>query len=468
MQVDYLIAGGGASGLAFLDVILNETDATVAMVDRRDAPGGHWNDAYPFVRLHQSSSFYGVPSRPLGQDRVCREGYNAGLFELATKYEILHYYQDLLENVYLPSGRVHYFPMSEYQGDGVIRSLVSGQETRIGINRKLVRAGVWGDQASIPLTHRRSFEVADDVDCIPPNDLPHRAPEFAYFTVLGAGKTGMDALLWLLAHGVDPDRIQWVRPSEYWLFHRDNILPHRKFFFETMDRAIAELDSLATSKSVAEHCQNLEACGMWHRIDENRWPEKFHTAVCSGAEVAALRTVKDVLRGGHVKSIEADRLTLEDGAQPVAEKRLYIDCTARAGVILDTDKYRVFDGDTINLLMVRPAQPVFSAALIAHLEACIDDDEIRQSLTRVTNFHDTPGQFLAVQAVGFLNQGRWRKIPEVSGWIDTCRLNSSTHLLAGIGPDDTEKLAMLRKLGPMTGAALENIPRMLANSSASA
>ena len=50
---DYLIMGAGAAGMAFADSVFTETDATMVIVDRQDRPGGHWNDAYPFVRLHQ-------------------------------------------------------------------------------------------------------------------------------------------------------------------------------------------------------------------------------------------------------------------------------------------------------------------------------------------------------------------------------------------------------------------------------
>ena len=32
---------------------------------RRAKPGGHWVDAYEFVRLHQPAAFYGVTSRRL-------------------------------------------------------------------------------------------------------------------------------------------------------------------------------------------------------------------------------------------------------------------------------------------------------------------------------------------------------------------------------------------------------------------
>jgi hypothetical protein len=32
-------------------------------------------------------------------------------------------------------------------------------------------------------------------------------PEHYAFTVIGTGKTGMDAIIWLLGHGVDPANI---------------------------------------------------------------------------------------------------------------------------------------------------------------------------------------------------------------------------------------------------------------------
>jgi len=46
--------------MAFADALVTELDADVVMVDRRHRPGGHWNDAHPFVRLDQPSAFYGV------------------------------------------------------------------------------------------------------------------------------------------------------------------------------------------------------------------------------------------------------------------------------------------------------------------------------------------------------------------------------------------------------------------------
>jgi cation diffusion facilitator CzcD-associated flavoprotein CzcO len=78
VETDYLVVGAGASGLAFVDALVAEADVEVTMIDRRAAPGGHWLDAYPFVRLHTPSAYYGVNSLPLGEDRIDPDGENAG------------------------------------------------------------------------------------------------------------------------------------------------------------------------------------------------------------------------------------------------------------------------------------------------------------------------------------------------------------------------------------------------------
>ena len=57
-ETDYLVIGSGAVGMAFVDTLLDQDPTcTVLMVDNHHLPGGHWNDAYSFVRLHQPSHF---------------------------------------------------------------------------------------------------------------------------------------------------------------------------------------------------------------------------------------------------------------------------------------------------------------------------------------------------------------------------------------------------------------------------
>src|SRR4051812_42291084 len=141
METDYLVVGAGAAGMALTDSLLTHSDATVTLVDRRHAPGGHWIDAYPFVHLHQPSAFYGVPSVPLGRDTIDRSGLNAGFYELADADELRAYFAQVMQEHFIASGRVRYFPGSDYLADssGAHRfvSRLTGATHQVRVNRKL-------------------------------------------------------------------------------------------------------------------------------------------------------------------------------------------------------------------------------------------------------------------------------------------------------------------------------------------
>ena len=70
VMYDYLIVGAGATGLAFADAVAAAENVQVTVVDRQPAPGGHWLQAYPFLRLHMPSAYYGVNSLALGEDSI--------------------------------------------------------------------------------------------------------------------------------------------------------------------------------------------------------------------------------------------------------------------------------------------------------------------------------------------------------------------------------------------------------------
>jgi hypothetical protein len=222
LETDYLVVGAGASGMAFVDALLEHSDADIIMVDRRHRPGGHWHDAYPFVRLHQPAACYGVSSTDLGQDRIDERGNNAGMYEISSATAITSYYADVMERVLLPSGRVRFLAMSEFRQVGPddyrVVSLLTGQETRIVVRRRLVDATYI--EPDIPATRRPQFDVDPGVRLIPPNDLVKVGSAPAGFTVLGAGKTAMDTCTWLLENGVRPDSITWVRSRDVWCIDR--------------------------------------------------------------------------------------------------------------------------------------------------------------------------------------------------------------------------------------------------------
>lgn len=172
IAVDYLVMGAGAAGMAFADSLFTHSDATMVIVDRDDRPGGHWNDAYPFVRLHQPSSSYGVNSEELGAGTIDTVGLNAGFHELASGQEILTHFDNVMQHRFLPSGRVRFFPMSNVTADGMITSQLSGQQQWVDA-RRFVDAT--HSRMQVPSTTTPNYAVGADVACVPLNDLPRRA-----------------------------------------------------------------------------------------------------------------------------------------------------------------------------------------------------------------------------------------------------------------------------------------------------
>lgn len=165
LETDYLVVGAGASGMAFADALIADSDADVIIVDRRHAPGGHWNDAYPFVRLHQPAAYYGVNSLPLGSETIDRFGPNEGFYAQAGAPEIRAYYERVMNERLLPSGRVRYFPLCEYAGSRRFVSRLSGNEYEVNVRRKEVDGRYL--EPSIPATYLPPFEVSPGARCMP-------------------------------------------------------------------------------------------------------------------------------------------------------------------------------------------------------------------------------------------------------------------------------------------------------------
>ena len=113
LTTDYLIIGAGALGMGFMEEIILNSDSEAIIVDMRDKPGGHWNDAYSFVRLHQPAVTYGLNSRTLG----------VGGPDLASKSQILAHYEMGLADL-LQTGRVKFLSQCKYVGDGKVISLL--------------------------------------------------------------------------------------------------------------------------------------------------------------------------------------------------------------------------------------------------------------------------------------------------------------------------------------------------------
>jgi len=458
VETDYLVIGAGAMGLAFVDELLTRTDAHITLVDKRHAPGGHWNDAYSFVRLHQPSVFYGVESRELAEYRIDQSGPNAGFLSLAEGPEVLSYFHALVRERFLPSGRVSFLPLCEVEADGSLRSLLSNERRSIVVRKKVVDASYLTN--SIPLTHARKFHVAEGVTCIPPNDLPRVAARHQRFTVLGGGKTGLDACGFLLEHGVPPDAIRWVVPRDGWFLNRATTQPGPEFFAQVFGTFAAAREALAEATSATDYAHRMEAVGAWLRLDRSVEPGMFHAPTVSEGELEQLRRIRDIVRLGRAQALEVDAIRLERGQLPAAPGTLYVDCTAAA--LARPPTRPVFAGHRITLQMVRIPQLPFSAALVGFLEATLQSDEEKNRFVAPIRIADTVEEYIEQLVPDMANRDACNRHPEVRRWIASSRTDGFTRLMRDVQPTDADKLAILGRLRDATKAAVKNLPRLLA------
>jgi NAD(P)-binding Rossmann-like domain len=465
-ETDYLVIGAGATGLAFADTLLQESDAHITLVDRHALPGGHWNDAYPYVTLHQPSAFYGVNSLPLGSHRIDSHGPNAGLHELASGAEVCSYFQQVVQHRLLPSGRVRYLPVSQFNGieDGIaqVSSLLTGAATRVQVRRKWVDASHF--TPDVPATTPPKFAVAAGVRLATPTQLSQLGqsgqPLPAGYCIVGAGKTAMDAAMWLLAQGVAPAEIHWVMPRDSWLVNRLSTQPGEEFFMHSIGGMALQMRALAEAGDVDDLFLRLEACGQMLRIDRTQTPRMFHYATLSEGEVLALRQITQVIRRGRVLAIEPEALVLEQGRVAMPAGLLYINCTASA--VRPRQNPPIFEPGKITPQLVRAPLVTFSAAVCAYVEAHYADDDTKNALCTPVPFPQSLAGYITATLVGQANQLRWNQDKTLRDWMRQTRLDGFGKLTSQVSRDDAQKMAVLAELRQHVGTAMANAQRVLA------
>ncbi|MGH8877608.1 MAG: NAD(P)/FAD-dependent oxidoreductase [Stackebrandtia sp.] len=439
IDADYLVVGAGATAMAFVDTLLTESEATVVMVDRYHQPGGHWTVAYPYVRLHQPSAMYGVNSRPLGDDTIDRTGWNAGHYELAGASEICSYFDQVMRQTFLPSGRVSYFPMAEYDGAGRFHLTTTGEEYEVAVRRKIVDTTYQG--VTVPAMRAPEFPVSAGVSVVPPNELPAIREPHDRYVIIGAGKTGIDACLWLLEQGVAPADLTWIMPRAPWLIDRSTVQPIPLQRAEDIARDYgAKHEAIMRAESIPDLFERLAAVGALLRIFPDERPTAFRCATVSQVELEHLRKIDDVVRLGRVKRISETDIELDGGAIPTGKRALHVDCTADAAKQLPI--VPIFQDGLITLQSVRVCQPVFSAALIAHVEAAYPADAVKNQLCPVTPNPKTDTDWLRFAISGNSEQLRWSGNEDIGAWQRTSRLQPN---IAPPMPEDPAERAAFER-----------------------
>ncbi len=453
VEVDYLVVGAGATGMAFTDALIEHADdVRVALVDRRHAVGGHWLEAYPFVRLHQASTFYGVASTVLG-GRMQEHGPEAGLHERADQAHICAYYADVLADRMIGSGRVELFAGCEYVGDRTFVSRISGESFEVSESCRIVDARYLAPD--IPAETPPRFGVGDGARVIPVNDLARQEEAPSQYVIVGSGKTATDACIWLLGRGVDPDTICWVRPRDPWMLNRALIQPDPAIYLGM----VADLMQAAgEATSLDGLFLRLEEAGIMLRIDRSVTPSMAKAPTLGTWELELLRSIEHVVRLGHIETVGRGRIDLAEGSVAVADDALVVNCAA------DGLKLRplvpIWQPETITPQPVRAGFPCFGAAITGYVEATREDDVEKNRLCPPSSYGNTLADWARMNIRGSQNAMSFGSEPDIKAWSDRVSLNP-----ARIPPEHPGSPALddaLARIQAHTGPGLTRLGQLAA------
>jgi hypothetical protein len=334
----------------------------------------------------------------------------------------------------------------------------------VSVRRKTVDATHFSP--SIPATHTRQFAVADGVRVVAPNVLPQLWQQRAgqtvpqQFCILGAGKTAMDAAVWLLRNGAAPEAIQWVMPRDSWIQNRLHTQPGLEFFNDSIGGEADKMAAFAQAQSIDELFLRLESLGQMLRIDPSQIPSMFHYATISTGEVELLRTITRVIRKGRVQTLEQDAMVLDHGRVDMDPNTLYVDCTASA--IKPSPNAPVFQGDRILVQLLRAPLVVLSAAITAYVEVHGGDEARKNQLCVPVPFPQNLAGYARATMGSMMNHFQWSQDKALRQWMRNCRLDAFGKMVAELDKADTAKQAVLERLRTHSMPAIANMQHLMA------
>jgi hypothetical protein len=312
-------------------------------------------------------------------------------------------------------------------------------------------------EPSVPARSAPPFDVAAGMRCIAVGELSRLAEPAGRYVIVGAGKTSIDACLWLLQSGVAPGDITWIKPREAWLLNRvyaqcgelvGNLFEGISFQMEAAAQAIS-LEDLFT---------RLNACGLLLRVDERVTPTMYKAATVSAAELGLLRRIEHVVRLGRVQRIEREAITMDEGVIPTSPDHLHVHCAAVG--LNPAPAVPMFAADRITLQPIRTGLIPFNAAMVGFVEATRHDLAEKNRLCPPNRLPDVPLDWLRGTLISREVERLWSKEPAIASWLEGARLNPSRGLRQR--RDDPQVQRALNRFTANVGPGLARLTQLLA------
>jgi len=202
------------------------------------------------------------------------------------------------------------------------------------------------------------------------------------------------------------------------MFNRAKVQPDPAIF---LGLAADIMQAGAEARSLEDLFLRMEDAGVMMRIDRSVMPTMAKAPTLAQWELDQLRTLENVVRRGHIESVERGKLTFAEGSVAVADDALVVHCAA------DGLKYPplvpVWRPDLITLQAIRSGFPCFGAAVVGYVEATRSDDDEKNRLCPPSPFPDSMAAWANMTYLGTLAAMSFSSEPDILEWANGVALN---------------------------------------------
>jgi hypothetical protein len=245
--------------------------------------------------------------------------------------------------------------------------------------------------------------------------------------VIGAGKTALDACVWLLERGVPPAMIRWIKPREAWWMNRRFQQPHT-LWPDFYRGAALQLEAMAQATSVDDVFARLEQLGFVFRVDTSITPDMFRGAVTSEAELALLRRIEDVVRLGRVRRIARDEIVLDGGRIPTTERTVHVHCASQG--LARPPLRPIFEPGRVTVQPIFFGFACYQFATLGVVEATVDSDEEKNRLCPPISYWDRNEDYLSGLLAGLVGDRARAQHAALGAFMKATRLNPAAGIAA--------------------------------------
>lgn len=270
----------------------------------------------------------------------------------------------------------------EFKEENGLYSIIEKDGKRFDVKcDKLVTVG---SKVIVPSMRGPLFPIDDSIHYVSVNELEDNIKSCNYkrYVIMGAGKTGSDAVIELLKNGISQSEITWIISRDVWYVLRDGI-------FNVDDHWKGGQDlfkSILHGNSVIDVFLSLEKAGSVGRLQPTTnngasFPNIFRGPTINTDELDLLRSIKDTIRLGRITSITSNEIIFEKGTTTMEmNSTLFVDCMVDKlyGYEDFPDNFKFFEPGRINLgPMLALFNPSLTSAIVAYLEVTFNNDNIK-------------------------------------------------------------------------------------------